>query len=89
MKKIKLILGLMAIITLGSCSDFLTNNPKGTMDEDRFFTTQDAGFKSLIKCYRMLSDFYRFERPRMDLYNISTDDAEKGGSDAGDGQAAA
>ena len=88
MKKIKLIFGLLSVITLASCSDFLTKDPKGTMDEDRFFNTQDAGFKSLIKCYQMLNDFYRFERPRMDLYNISTDDAEKGGSDAGDGQAA-
>ncbi|MEE0317440.1 MAG: RagB/SusD family nutrient uptake outer membrane protein [Bacteroidales bacterium] len=89
MKKIKLIFGMLSVVTLVSCSDFLTKEPKGTMDEDRFFTTQDAGFKSLIKCYQMLNDFYRFERPRMDLYNISTDDAEKGGSDAGDGQAAA
>ena len=76
MKKIKLIFGLLSVITLASCSDFLTKDPKGTMDEDRFFNTQDAGFKSLIKCYQMLNDFYRFERPRMDLYNISTDDAE-------------
>ena len=89
MKRTNLIFALLSVIAMVSCSDFLTRNPKGNMDEDRFFNTQDAGFKSLIKCYQMLNDFYRFERPRMDLYNISTDDSEKGGSDAGDGKAAA
>lgn len=58
------------------------------MDENKFFESPDAGFKALIKCYQMMNDFYRFERPRMDLYNISTDDSEKGGSGAGDGLAA-
>lgn len=89
MKRKYIILALMSVLALVSCSDFLTKNPRGTMDEDRFFASQDAGFKALIKCYQTLNDFYRFERPRMDLYNISTDDAEKGGSDAGDGMAAA
>ena len=86
MKKIYII--FIALFALVSCTDFLTRDPKGTMDENKFFESPDAGFKSLIKCYQTMNDFYRFERPRMDLYNISTDDAEKGGSGAGDGIAA-
>lgn len=89
MGKTKFIIAIASLAAAASCSDFLTRDPKGTMDEDRYFNTQDAGFKSLIKCYQTLNDFYRFERPRMDLYNISTDDSEKGGSDAGDVKAAA
>ncbi len=78
----------MSIACLVSCSDFLTRHPMGSMDENKYFESQDAGFKSLIKCYQTLNDFYGCERPKMDLYDISTDDAEKGGSGASDGLAA-
>lgn len=89
MKRIYIILAaLLAVGAFSSCEDFLTRDPKGTMDENRFFNSPDAGFQSVVKCYQTLNDFYRFERPRMDLYNISTDDSEKGGSGAGDGLAA-
>lgn len=89
MKKIGIIaLACLSVAGLVSCEDFLTRDPKGTMDENRFFNSPDAAFKAVIKCYQTLNDFYGFERPRMDLYNISTDDSEKGGSGAGDGIAA-
>lgn len=68
-----------------SCSDFLTRDPLGVMDENEFFTSPDAGLSAVVKCYKPMNDFYGFERPRMDIYNISTDDSEKGGSGAGDG----
>lgn len=71
-------------LMLVSCEGFLTRDPKGSMDENKFFNSPDAAYKSIVKCYQPLNDFFRFERPRMDLYNISTDDAEKGGSGAGD-----
>ena len=88
MKKMKILSAFLAVACLWSCENFLTRDPKGTMDENRFFNSPDAGFQAVIKCYQTLNDFYRFERPRMDLYNISTDDSEKGGSGAGDGIAA-
>lgn len=84
----RIIIVILSALCLVACEDFLTRDPKGTMDENRFFESPDAGFKALIKCYQVMNDFYRFERPRMDLYNISTDDSEKGGSGAGDGLAA-
>lgn len=84
----RIIFLVLSVLCIASCEDFLTRDPKGTMDENKFFESPDAGFKALIKCYQMMNDFYRFERPRMDLYNISTDDSEKGGSGAGDGLAA-
>ncbi len=84
MKKIKTIFVLGMILFMVSCEGFLTRESYGTMDEDKFFKSQDAGFKALVKCYQSLNDFYGFERPRMFLYNISTDDSEKGGSGASD-----
>lgn len=53
MKKINLIIGMLSVVMLVSCSDFLIKEPKGTMDEDRFFTTQRRWIQESDK---MLSD---------------------------------
>ena len=74
----------LSLISLFSCADFLDRDPKGVMDQDRFFLSPDAGYSAVVKCYKTLNDVAGYEAPRMDLYNISTDDSEKGGSDAGD-----
>lgn len=49
------------------------------MDQDRFFLSPDAGYSAVVKCYKTLNDVAGYEAPRMDLYNISTDDSEKEG----------
>jgi hypothetical protein len=85
MKNISFLSILLSLLFLTSCSDFLDHDPKGVMDEERYFLSPDAGYSSVVKCYKTLNDFFGYERPRMDIYDISTDDAEKGGSDAGDG----
>lgn len=84
MKNIKYLFASLSLLSLFSCSDFLESTPKGVMDQDRFFLSPDAGYSAVVKCYKTLNDVAGFEAPRMDLYNISTDDSEKGGSDAGD-----
>lgn len=89
MKKIKLLIASLAAISFCSCSDFLDSTPKGTMTEDKFFLSPDAGYSTVVKCYDMLGDAIGYEIPRMMLYNIATDDSEKGGSDASDRPSAA
>lgn len=44
MKKIKLLIASLAAISFCSCSDFLDSTPKGTMTEDKFFLSPDAGY---------------------------------------------
>lgn len=72
-----------------SCGDFLTRDPKGAMEEEEFFSSANAGLRTVVKCCQSLNSFFGFKRPVMDIGNIATDDAEKGGSGAGDGLAAA
>ena len=84
MKKIKILIASLSMLTLFSCSDWLDSTPKGVMNEDKFFMSPDAGYKTVVKCYTTLREAYGYEIPRMILNNISTDDSEKGGSDAGD-----
>ena len=66
----------LSLISLFSCADFLDRDPKGVMDQDRFFLSPDAGYSAVVKCYKTLNDVAGYEAPRMDLYNISTDDSE-------------
>lgn len=84
MKNIRFILMIFSFFLLWSCDDFLDEPPKGVMTEDKYFLSPDAGFKAVTKSYQALNDFYGYEAPRAELGNISTDDSEKGGSDAGD-----
>ncbi|MDR1719232.1 MAG: RagB/SusD family nutrient uptake outer membrane protein [Dysgonamonadaceae bacterium] len=84
MKSIKLLMIFSSLAFFLSCSDFLDRDPKGVMTETNYYLTPDAGFKAVTKCYQTLNDFYGYEAPRLELGNISTDDSEKGGSDAGD-----
>ena len=81
----KSLLILPVLLSLNSCSDdFLNRPPMGVFTEDNFFLSPDAGFNSVVKVYQTLNDFYGYEAPRAELGNMSTDDSEKGGSDAGD-----
>lgn len=44
----------LSLLSLFSCSDFLERDPKGVMDQDRFFLSPDAGYSSVVKCLRLL-----------------------------------
>jgi len=87
MKKLSIIM-LASCLVLGgtSCSEeFLDRTPPGNLTDETFYKSPDAGFKSLVTCYRgFVSNFWGYEAARAELGNMATDDADKGGSDAGD-----
>lgn len=87
MKKLSTIL-LASCLVLGgtSCSEeFLDRTPPGNLTDETFYKSPDAAFKSLVTCYRgFTNDFWGYEAARAELGNMTTDDSDKGGSDAGD-----
>lgn len=82
----KIVLACGLILAGTSCSeDFLERVPPGNLTDETFYKSPDAAFKSLISCYRGFSDnFWGYEAARSELGNMTTDDSDKGGSDAGD-----
>lgn len=87
MKKLSFILLVSCLVLAGtSCSDeFLDRTPPGNLTDETFYQSPDAAFKSLITCYRgFTSNFWGYEAARAELGNMTTDDSDKGGSDAGD-----
>ncbi|MDR2119233.1 MAG: RagB/SusD family nutrient uptake outer membrane protein [Tannerellaceae bacterium] len=86
MKPVKIY--LMLLLTgalLAGCSDgFLDRPPMGTLDEATYLGTEDGGFKLLTKCYLPILDDWTYQTMKFDLGDQLTDDASKGGSDAGD-----
>jgi hypothetical protein len=86
MKKLSYILFVLSLTMIGtSCSEsYLDRNPPGNLTDENFYKSPDAGFKSLITCYRGFNDFWSYEAARSELGNMATDDSDKGGSDAGD-----
>ena len=74
-----------ACFLLSSCnSDFLERNPMGTLDEDTYLSTQDAGYKLMVNCYQPMLDMWNYQQMWFDLGDQITDDCSKGGSDATD-----
>lgn len=85
MKRFKYIVILaVAMVFSTSCENFLDRPSLGVMDESNFFSAADAGFQAVTQCYYALHDVYGYEKPRFAIGDVSTDDAEKGGSDSGD-----
>jgi len=84
--KCKVYLPVLAVSLLTfSCSDsFLDRNPLGTLDEQTYLNTEDAGYKLLVNCYQPLLDMWNYQQMRFDLGDQITDDCSKGGSDATD-----
>lgn len=79
------IVALSTIFCATSCEDFLNRPTLGVMDESNFFISADMGYQSVIQCYySTFHDVYGYEKPRFAIGDVCTDDAEKGGSDAGD-----
>jgi hypothetical protein len=83
MKKI-LAAGFLLLI-LSSCSkQFLNRPPLGGQTEDNFYSSRDAGFKTVANCYMGFNNFWNYQAAMVELGNMATDESEKGGSDAGD-----
>jgi hypothetical protein len=79
------ILCICVIAILFSCSDsFLERNPKGRLDESGYLKTDDAAFKLVTSCYQPLNNGFSYSINRVAIGSESVDDADGGGSDAGD-----
>ncbi|MGI6073830.1 MAG: RagB/SusD family nutrient uptake outer membrane protein [Fermentimonas sp.] len=79
-----IILGFL-ITALYSCrGDFLDRPPLGTLDEGAYFGTDDSAYKLLVSCYNPMKDQWGFTINRVAIGSEVTDDADGGGSDAGD-----
>ncbi|MGV8096627.1 MAG: RagB/SusD family nutrient uptake outer membrane protein [Mangrovibacterium sp.] len=77
---------LVGVITfLSSCSeDYLDATQYGSFDEETYYGTKDAGFKVVAWCYKPMDEHWTYQTMRFDIGNQIFDDADKGGSDAGD-----
>lgn len=76
---------LAALILLSSCSkEYLSRDPLGNLTNESFYTSPDAGFKSVINCYAGFNNPWNYQCAVAELGNMATDESEKGGSDAGD-----
>ena len=85
MKKYVYILLLSCLCLLISCSDsFLNRDPMGRLDESAYMNTDDAAFKLVTSCYAPLHDGFAYSINRVAIGSESVDDADGGGSDAGD-----
>lgn len=83
--KSKFYFGILLILITAGCSEtFLDNPPKGSVSEDVFYKTEDAGLKTVIGCYTPMLDHWSYQQMHFDIGNMITDDSNKGGSDVGD-----
>lgn len=82
----KLFISMMTIASfMVSCnSDFLDRPILGSLDEDTYLSTKNAGFKLLVNCYQPILDQWQYQDVKYVLGDQLTDDCAKGGSDAGD-----
>ncbi|HLW10226.1 MAG TPA: RagB/SusD family nutrient uptake outer membrane protein, partial [Fermentimonas sp.] len=79
-----LIIGLI-VMFFSSCGEtFLERPPLGSLDEDTYFGTDDSAMKLLTSCYNPMKDQWGFTINRVAIGSEVTDDADGGGSDAGD-----
>ncbi|HEX9509113.1 MAG TPA: RagB/SusD family nutrient uptake outer membrane protein [Puia sp.] len=76
---------MIALLLLSSCSKkFLDRPPLGSETQDNFYSSRDAGFKTVTNCYMGYNTFWAYQAALVELGNMATDESEKGGSDAGD-----
>lgn len=70
---------------LASCSkDYLDTKQYGSVNESDYFKTPGAGLKVVNSCYTPMLDNWAYNINKCELGNNITDDADVGGSDAGD-----
>lgn len=75
---------VISVLTSSCNSDFLDRPTLGTLDEDTYLSTEDAGFKLLVNCYQPIWNQWDYQTMKFDIGDQLTDDCAKGGSDAGD-----
>lgn len=90
MKSIKhLIKRGIALLGIGmlttACADSFLERPSlGSLDEQTYLSTEDAGYKLLVNCYQPILNHWDYQTMKFDIGDQLTDDCSKGGSDAGD-----
>lgn len=73
------------IFLLSSCSEsFLDRPPLGSLDRDTYLSTDDAAMKLVTSCYNPMKAGFGYSINRVAIGSEATDDADAGGSDAGD-----
>ncbi len=82
--KIVFLLFCVGMFSMSCSSDFLDRPSLGSLDEQTYINTEDAGYKLLVKCYQPIVNDWDYQIMKFDLGDQITDDATKGGSDAGD-----
>jgi hypothetical protein len=75
---------LSGALLVGCSDDFLDRPPMGSLDEATYLGTEDGGFKLLTRCYVPILNDWSYQTMKFDTGDQLTDDASKGGSDAGD-----
>ncbi len=85
MKKILYFSTLLSVFVLYACNEsFLERNPLGSLDETTYLNTDDAAMKLVTSCYQPMKAGFGYAINRVAIGSESTDDADGGGSDAGD-----
>ena len=75
---------ILSLLFLSCSESFLERDPKGTLDENTFLNTDDAAFKLVTSCYQPMHAGFPYSINRVAIGSESVDDADVGGSDAGD-----
>ncbi|MBN9382518.1 MAG: RagB/SusD family nutrient uptake outer membrane protein [Chitinophagaceae bacterium] len=85
MKSYTHIIVVAVAMLFSSCSkNFLDRAPLGKQTEDNFYSSRNAGMKTVVNCYMGFNNFWNFQAALVELGNMASDESEKGGSDAGD-----
>ena len=76
MKQLIYALGISLLLpVMSSCSDFLEENPYGTVTPDTFYKTEQDAIMAGTSCYKQMSDPTNFWAPGLDAVgNIQSDD---------------
>lgn len=75
----------IAVMTLGSCSDFLDTEQPGVTPTDEFYKTDDEAYQAAMACYYSLK-FNGDQQIPVDYFqmNVLSDDAQAGGGSRSD-----
>lgn len=75
------ILFLIGSMGVGCSDDFLDRPPMGSLDDDVYLSTEDAGFKLLVSCYTPIYENWTYQQMKFEMGDQLADDFTKGGSD--------
>src|SRR5690606_2896155 len=76
--------GIIAISIAACGKSFLEREPKGSLNENEYFQTDNAAFKLVTDCYGAMLDGWGYTVNKIALGDESVDNADGGGSDPGD-----